>query len=122
MRTVLIVEDHADTLHVLLKLVGLFGYRAVGAASGEAGMAAIASEKPDLIVVDGMMPGMNGIEFIRLCRTNAETATIPIIVNTAIGDPHFSDDALRKGANEVWVKGEVGMEQMRERLGHHLRP
>lgn len=121
MGTVLVIDDHADTLFALQKIIKRFGYRVLTATTGEEGLAVLATETPDLVIVDGMMPGMNGPEFIRLCRAHPETATIPIILNTAIGDHLFTDDAIKKGANEVWVKGQVEMEQMRERLAHYLR-
>ena len=121
MATVLVVEDHDDTLRMMLKIVSCFGYRASGAGTGEAGLALIASEKPDIIIVDGMMPGMDGHEFICLCRANPLTAAIPIILHSAVTDPEFGDDAFRKGASEVWIKGNVELEQMRGRLAYYLR-
>jgi twitching motility two-component system response regulator PilH len=121
MASILIIEDHPDTLYMLMRIMKQFGHRAMSAETGEAGMAVLVSDRPDIIIVDGMMPGMNGTEFIRLCRANPATATIPIILNTAIGDSTFTDDAVHKGANEVWIKGEVTVEQMRERLDRYLK-
>jgi CheY-like chemotaxis protein len=66
--------------------------------------------------VDGMMPGMNGVEFIRLLRANEATALIPAILHTAVAEKHFTDNAMEKGANEIWIKGKVELEKMRERL------
>ncbi|HEX5243698.1 MAG TPA: response regulator [Tepidisphaeraceae bacterium] len=120
MPTVLVVEDHEDTLEVMAKILDRFGYRALRAETAEAGLAVLASEKADIMIVDGMMPGMNGTEFIRLCRANADTAHIPIVLYTALMDVKFSEDAIRKGANEVWHKGRIDVEQMRERLELYL--
>lgn len=121
MPTVLVVEDHEDTLEVMAKIIDRFGYRALRADTAEAGLAMLATEKPDVIIADGMMPGMNGTEFIRLCRANAETAHIPIILYTALTDPRFSEDAIKKGANEVWHKGRIEVDQIRERLEFYLK-
>jgi len=121
MPTVLVVEDHEDTLEVMAKIIDRFGYRALRALTAEAGLAMLATEKPDIIIVDGMMPGMNGTEFIRLCRADLNTAHIPVILYTALMDAKFSEDAVRKGANEVWHKGRIDVDQMRERLEHYLR-
>jgi|GEM_PF-6121631 len=121
MPTVLVVEDHEDTLEVMAKIIDRFGYRALRALTAEAGLAMLATEKPDIIIVDGMMPGMNGTEFIRLCRADLNTAHIPVILYTALMDAKFSEDAVRKGANEVWHKGRIDVDQMQERLEHYLR-
>lgn len=121
MAVVLVVEDHEDTLEVMTKIIGRFGYRAISAPTAEAGLAVLDSQKPDIMIVDGMMPGMNGSEFIRLCRANPETAHIPMILFTAVTDAQFSEDAIRKGANEVWHKGRIEVDQMRERLEHYLQ-
>src|SRR4051812_31594280 len=112
MATVLAIDDHADSLNVLRLIVNRCGCRALTAETAEAGLALLTSEMPDLIITDHMMPGMNGVEFIRLCRANAKTAALPIILHTALVEKAFIEDAIKKGANEVWTKGDVGMEQI----------
>lgn len=118
--TVLVVEDHQDTLDMMLKIIRIFGHHALGAETGEAALAILCSQGPDIIIVDGMMPGMTGSEFIRLCRANPQTASIPIILQTAQTSKQFSDEAIGNGANEVWHKGQVHINHMRERLQHYL--
>jgi len=106
---------------MMAKIVGGFGYRVLTALTAEAALAVLASEKPDLIIVDGMMPGMNGTEFIRLCRANPDTSVTPIMLYSAVTDAQFAKDALAKGATEVWHKGVIEFSQIRERLAHYLR-
>ncbi len=120
MPTILIVEDHEDTLEVMARIVASFSYRPLRAHTAEAAFAVLVTEKPNIIIVDGMMPGMNGAEFTRLCRADSATARIPIILHTAIIDPQFSRDAIEKGVNEVWHKGKLDIDEMRERLEHYL--
>ena len=120
MGLILIVEDHRDTLAVLQSLCRRWGYTVLGAETGEAGMALLAEQKPDLVIVDGMMPGMNGVEFIRLLRAGETSALIPVILYSAISDHTFAENALEKGANEVWIKGQVEIDQMRERIAHYV--
>lgn len=122
MATILLVEDLADTRFVLGRHLTVWGHRVLSASNGEEGMAILASEAPDLIIVDGMMPGMNGTEFIRLTRAQAATATTPIILYTAVSDRAFIEDALSKGANEAWIKGDVTPGEIRERLAQYLNP
>src|SRR5580765_8027365 len=120
MGLVLVVEDHDDTRDVLLKLLSQWGYETLNAGTGEAGLAVLADRKPDLIIVDGMMPGMNGVEFIRLLRANEATATIPVVLYTAVADPAFTDNALEKGANEIWIKGQIEIEQIKIRVERYF--
>jgi CheY-like chemotaxis protein len=120
MGLILVVEDHEDTAYVLLKMLKQWGHDTISAGTGEAGLALLADQKPDLIIVDGMMPGMNGVEFIRLIRAGAATSMIPAILYTAVADPAFTDNALEKGANEIWIKGLVEMDQMKARIDHYL--
>jgi len=120
MGLILIVEDHEDTAYVLLKMLKQWAHEGIIAGTGEAGLALLADHKPDLIIVDGMMPGMNGCEFIRLIRAAEATATTPAILYTAVGDPAFTDNAIEKGANEIWIKGAIEMDQMKKRIEHYL--
>jgi len=120
MGLVLVVDDAQDTLYLLRKLLQRWGHETLTAETGEAGLALLVDHEPDLIIVDGMMPGMNGIEFVRLLRANEKTALVPAILYTALGDHVFTDNAIQKGANEVWVKGKVEYDQMNARVEHYL--
>ena len=121
MGLILVIDDHPDTVEMMVRLMNGWGHRTIVAESGEAGLALLASEKPDLIIVDGMMHGMNGMEFIRLLRAGEHTATIPAILHTAIGDHEFLDNAVEKGANEIWIKSRISIDQMEERVAHYIR-
>lgn len=67
------------------------------------------------------MPGMNGPEFIRLVRAQPTHATTPIILYTAIEDKTFIENAMEKGANEVWIKIKISLDQMHERIDSYLK-
>lgn len=120
MALVLVIDDHAETLFVVRRIIERKGFRTLGAETAEAALALLATEKPDLIIVDGMMPAMNGVEFIRLARAHEATALTPIILYTAVMDKTFLDNAIEKGANEVWIKGQIDNAQIQERVAHFL--
>jgi CheY-like chemotaxis protein len=120
MALIFVVEDHDDTREVLRSILRQWGYEVMVGGTGEAGLALLATHQPDLVIVDGMMPGMNGVEFIRLLRANEATAAVPAILYTAIMDDHFTDNALQKGANEIWIKGKIEIEQIKARIRHYL--
>jgi CheY-like chemotaxis protein len=92
------------------------GYRPLIASTGEEALALLNAETVDLAIVDGMMPGMNGVEFIRLVRADPKMAAIPAVLFTAISQQEFHENAISKGANECWIKGDIEYEQMRERV------
>jgi CheY-like chemotaxis protein len=86
MSRVLVVEDHEDTCRVLTKLLTAAGHEAVCALNGRAALAALVDGLPDVIVLDLMMPEMDGVEFLRNLREYVRWAFIPVILVTGAGD------------------------------------
>ena len=104
MRKVLIVEDHPDMRELLSWQVELMGFMPILAKHGKEGLEKAISEKPELILIDIMMPGMDGWEAVRALRARPETKDIPILAATAL----FRDSDLRTcmeaGCNSYIVK------------------
>ena len=120
MKTVLVVDDHVDTNTLLCKLIRKLGYSTLSAYSGEGALATLGIEQADLLILDSMMPGMNGLEVLRLLRANPQTMALPVILYSAVADPLFQQHALEKGANEYWVKSGFDLSQLQQRLGKYL--
>ncbi len=80
---ILIVDDDYDTLRLVGLMLERQGYEIIAAENGPQALQAIQSEKPDLVLLDVMMPGMDGYEVTQHIRSNEETADIPIIMFTA---------------------------------------
>jgi two-component system cell cycle response regulator DivK len=83
MSLILIVEDNDKNLKLVRDVLQVDGYRTIEAVTGEDGVALAQEEKPDLILMDIQLPGINGIEALRLLRADPATAAIPIIAVTA---------------------------------------
>ncbi len=84
--TILIIEDDAEARDALSDFLSLSDYRVIAAANGREGMAALKSgPRPNVIILDMLMPGINGFRFRRLQKREPEFASIPVIVTTAIG-------------------------------------
>ena len=98
---VLVVDDDADKRQLLEVALTMEGYDVRTADNGKAGLAAVESYPPDLIITDVMMPEMDGYELARRIRQNPQTKFIPLILQTA--GPHDADD-MRLGA-EVGALG-----------------
>lgn len=82
--TILIAEDHRDSRDALRTLLEAVGYKALVAANGREAVALALVEAPDLILMDVMMPEMDGLEATRVLRQHAATKSTPIIAVTAM--------------------------------------
>ncbi len=83
MKTVLVIEDEAQTRSIFLKCLEFEGFRAFGASNGTAGLNLAKTQAPDLIVCDIMMPDMDGYSVLTALRRSQATALIPLIFLTA---------------------------------------
>ena len=82
-KCILVVEDQEDNRQILRDLLGSVGYDMIEAGDGEAGVAAAAAQRPDLILMDIQLPLMDGYEATRRIKANPELKGIPIIVVTS---------------------------------------
>lgn len=103
-RKILIVDDSATERHWLVELLSSNGYRVSTAESGEEGIAKARAEMPDLILMDVVMPGLNGYQATRTLTRDAATKDIPIIVCTSKGQETDRIWGLRQGALDYLVK------------------
>ncbi len=98
MRTVLIVEDDPAMLRGLEDNFKMKGYYVLTAVDGEKALATALKEKPDLILLDIMLPEMNGYEVCRRLHLDPRTARIPVIMLTAYTDANLNHVAFAAGA------------------------
>jgi CheY-like chemotaxis protein len=80
---ILIVDDEADLLMMSVGRLQKAGYDVVTAADGQSGLEMVASEKPDLVLLDLVMPGLDGYEVCRRLKADEKTKHIPVILFTA---------------------------------------
>ncbi len=104
MKKALIVEDHPDLLEVLTLQLEKMGFAVVSANTGMEGVTKAVEEKPQLILMDIMMPGMDGREATRRIRSNQETKDIPILVITALTKESQLRECIKAGCNNYIVK------------------
>lgn len=101
MATVLVIEDEQETTDVLHAFLQRFGYDSLGARTGGAGLDLVASEDPDLVVLDLGLPDMTGLEVIRRLRDWTE---VPVLVLSGTARRGSSVDALDAGADDFLRK------------------
>jgi DNA-binding response OmpR family regulator len=99
---ILIVEDDADLLAGLCWMLSKEGFDATGAEDGDKGLHQAINDPPDLIIIDIYMPGLDGIELIKLLRLQPEFAAVPIVVLSAY--PNDITRAIAAGANSAVTK------------------
>jgi CheY-like chemotaxis protein len=104
MKKILIVEDHADMRELLSWQIELMGFVPITAKHGKEGVEKAISEKPNLVLMDIMMPGMDGRETARALRANPETREIPILAATALFRDSDLRSCLEAGCNAYIVK------------------
>lgn len=103
-KSILIVDDSATDTHLLGEMLKKNGYTVLTATSGEEGIGKAKKEKPDLILMDIVMPGMSGFEATRAITKDPETASIPVIVCSTKGQETDKAWGLRQGAKDYIVK------------------
>lgn len=114
------VEDDSSTRELMLYTLRASGFEAEGFYDGKALFAALAEKRPDLIMLDIMLPGEDGISILERLRASSATAEIPVIMATAKGTEYDKVIGLDKGADDYLVKP-FGMMEMVSRVKAVLR-
>ncbi len=104
MARILVVDDSPTELHVLKKILEKGGHTVSTAQSGEEGIRVARQVQPDLILMDVVMPGINGFQATRELSSRPETADIPVIIVTTKDQPTDKVWASRQGAKDYIVK------------------
>jgi len=103
-RTVLVVEDDESILEMLRYGLERFGFSVHCVGSGEEALAAATRERPDLVLLDLMLPGMSGLEVCRRLKREKETSSIPIVILTARDTEADIVTGLEIGADDYLTK------------------
>ncbi|OGS91369.1 MAG: two-component system response regulator [Gallionellales bacterium GWA2_60_18] len=103
-KKILVVDDSATERLVLGELLSKHGFEVVYAEDGEGGVAKTKQIKPDLVLMDVVMPGLNGFQATRAITKDPETQHIPVIICTAKGQETDKIWGSRQGAKDYVVK------------------
>lgn len=103
-KKILIVDDEKATVELLQRFFHIKGYEAVGALRGDHGLLMVKVEAPDVVILDLMMPDMDGMEVLRQLRSNPDTVSLPVLMLTANAALDGMDKALRAGAQGYMTK------------------
>jgi DNA-binding response OmpR family regulator len=103
-KTVLIVEDEQEIRELLAHYLRKYAFRPLVAADGEAGLAAARAERPDMILLDIMLPKIDGLELLKIVRADPAIARTPLLMLTAKGDETDRVVGLELGADDYIPK------------------
>lgn len=102
--SILVIEDEEDILELINFNLSKEGYRVLGVTSGEDGLKSARNNLPSLVVLDIMLPGLDGLEVCKLLKSDGKTQHIPIIMLTAKGEESDVITGLEVGADDYVTK------------------
>lgn len=109
--SILVVDDVPLNILLIKKMLSQYTFEIRTANSGQAALDAIAQKKPDLILLDLMMPGIDGFEVIRRLRAQDDTKNIPIIILSALNSEQDISKGFQLGAND-FINKPIIMEKL----------
>ena len=115
--TILVAEDHDDTREMLCMLLEGWGFRVVQASNGLEAVEAAARERPQLILMDGRLPLMDGLEAARRIRENGLLGQVKILALSGSGSPGYHAEALAAGCDDS-IEKPFDIERLRASVAH----
>lgn len=119
-KKILLVEDDVALSSVYKSRLELEGFETRTVSNGEDALSAAVDFKPDLILLDAMMPKISGFDVLDILRNTPETANVRIIMLTALSQPKDKERAEALGVNDYLVKSQVVIGDVVERVRFHL--
>src|SRR5882762_7316921 len=111
---VLVVDDDKLFLQVVCRALQLEGIHVVPVQNGEEALNAVKRSRPDLILLDLVMPGLDGLTVLRTLRLEKETATVPVIIFSVTTTENVVEKAMALGANSVLLKTRFSIGELRK--------
>ena len=119
-KKILLVEDDTSLSAVYRSRLELEGFDISEVHNGEDALSVAIDYKPDLILLDAMMPKISGFDVLDILRNTPETGNIRVIMLTALSQPKDKERAETLGVDEYLVKSQVVIGDVVERIKHHL--
>src|SRR5687768_5445519 len=120
MAMIFVVDDHQDSCQVMARVLGAMDHTAQCFYSGEEALDALDSVIPHAMILDLMMPGIDGMEVLRRIKAEPRTAPVKVIVHSAVSDPQVAKLARQKGASSYWPKAVLSLTMVEQDLDRVL--
>lgn len=112
-KTVMIIEDEADAAELFSEMMRINGFRVIKMFSSAPAIPIIAQEKPDVILLDVMMPDISGLEVLRYIRREPDLSSIPVIILSAKSMPGDIKTGIEAGAS-MYLTKPVGFQDLKQ--------
>ena len=116
MKKILFIEDESALQKVFSDVLGAEGYQVISALDGEIGLRLVRSEKPDLILLDLIIPKIPGLDVLKELKKDQALKDIPVIILTNIEDVKSIETALELGATTYLVKANYDLDDIIEKV------
>lgn len=116
MKKILFIEDESALQKTFDEILTQEGYQVISALDGEIGLRLAGDEKPDLILLDLILPKVNGFDVLRKLKEDKETKDIPVIVLTNLEEMGNVDKAIELGATTYLVKANYSLKEIVEKI------
>jgi DNA-binding response OmpR family regulator len=116
MKTILFIEDESALQKTFGDVLRQEGYEMISALDGKIGLELAKNKKPDLILLDLILPKLNGFEVLKRLQTDTETKGIPVIVLTNLEEMTDIDKAIELGAKTYLVKAQYTLQEVVEKI------
>ncbi len=120
MATIALVDDNIDSLHFLRRFLEFAGHVAVCLPAGPAAVSCLKQMRPDLLLLDVMMPQLSGIELLKLLRDDPCLADLKVVMLSGVNDLDVQSEAFQLGALDYIVK-DMNWEKSLERIDIYLK-
>ena len=119
-KKILVVDDESDLVHLYRLVLELNGFHVRGATSGVQALSLIEQDPPHLVLLDVMMPGMNGIEVCRRIRARNDSQREPAIIMYTADDSAENRQASENAGADELISKEVPIEQVTDKINRYL--
>lgn len=116
LKKILLIEDDKFLRELMNKKLVTMGYDVVAAADGESGLAMIKETKPDVVLLDLILPGINGFEVLEKAKSDPDTANVPVIILSNLGQSEDIERGLKLGAKDFLVKAHFTPQEIINKL------
>ena len=118
-QTVLIIEDEADAAELFAEMMRVSGFRVLKTSSSAPAISLMAAEKPDIVLLDVMMPDVSGLDFLRQMREDPALASIPVVIVSAKSMPADIRHGMEAGAS-IYLTKPVGFLELKDAVERAL--
>lgn len=120
-KKILVVEDDRSLQSAVVEMLNQEGYETVSAFDGEEGLAKLSQEKPDLVLLDIILPKKDGFEFLSQMKSNSETKEIPVLILTNLEEVDKVQKAVALGATAFMIKSDYSIKEILEKVKEVLK-